>query len=125
VKRSSVSAVKPGEQVKEPPPPVDGRPAPSARSEGASPGPTALGAGGHDCDAGHDPALASAPHRCEVDLRAEGSRSSGDDALKNLDHRVARSTIARVLKAQGIALRRTGRGRGARFRERTGEGRGG
>jgi hypothetical protein len=77
-------------------------------------------------DAGHDSAVASAAHRQEVDVRATTSQAyqgaerdphvGGADgqenptwgytrirgALKNLGYRVGRSTIARILKAQGI-----------------------
>jgi hypothetical protein len=42
-------------------------------------------------------------------------------ALKNEGHRVGRSTIARILKAQGLPPGRSGRRPGGRFCERIGE----
>src|SRR5262245_4180514 len=42
-------------------------------------------------------------------------------ALKNLGHHVGRSTIARIIKARGLARRRNARPEGRRFCGRTGE----
>ena len=86
-----------------------------------------LASGRHDRHARHDSAVASAADRAEVDVREAAGRSSGRargdpapgradgggesrrgatrgsvGALKNVGHRVSRSTIARILKAHGI-----------------------
>src|SRR5215813_2345414 len=73
--------------VKGPPSAVDGRPAAPSRSERASAGPTTVESGCHDRDAGHDPALASAPDCGEVELRAETTRASENDEDDREAHR--------------------------------------
>src|ERR687892_1119097 len=60
-------------------PPADRRPAPTPRGEGPatrSPDPEA---GGDDRDARHDPAVAPAADRAEVDIRAEAAGASRDN----------------------------------------------
>src|SRR5215510_12761766 len=83
-------------------------------------------AGGHHRYARHDPPVAPATHRPEMDVPEASAWTAGraprdpppggtiasenpgwgytriQGALKNLGHRVARSTIAAVLKAEGI-----------------------
>src|SRR3989441_5503409 len=104
---------------------VDRRPAPTARGEGPATWSPRPEAGGDHRDARHDPAVAPAADRREVDVRAEAAGASRDHevssvilrmatenpawgysriqgALKNLDHRVARSTVAKGLKDNGI-----------------------
>jgi hypothetical protein len=104
----------------------DGRPATPAGGSRAAAGPRAIAPGGNDRDARHDFAVASAGHSQKVDVRettrracrvlreirtlvvrmAEENPTWGytriRGALENLGHRIGRSTIARILKAQGI-----------------------
>src|SRR5215510_12626059 len=104
---------------------VDRRPAPTPRGEGPAARSTRTGAGCNGRDTRHDPAMALAANRPKADVRAKApgpSRNHEEDlgahppngydpswgysriqgALRNLDHRVARSTVAKVLRDNGI-----------------------
>src|SRR5262245_40833228 len=56
------------------PPPADRRPAPTPRREGPTRRSTALEAGRDPRDSRHDPAMASAADRSEVDVHADAAR---------------------------------------------------
>ena len=126
------------------PPAADRRPAPTPRGERSPTRSPGLAAGRNDRDSRHDPAMAPAADRPEVDVHAKRPGRPGimqeisslilrmatenpawgytriRGALKNLGHEVARSTVANVLKANGIRPRRTGRRPGGRSSGPTG-----